>query len=127
MQYSYNCNNCSSCFLCANLVNKQYHIHNKQYTKEEYEKEVKHLKQKKQQELYSEFLEVIKECIHKYAIITSCENVTGDYLMRCKNCKEVYGAKDTEDAAYVIEPMIVEHIYDNEFSGNGGSFTLETI
>lgn len=68
-----------------------------------------------------------QKTIHKYASIISCENVTGDYLKRCKNCKEVYGAQDTEDCAYVIEPMIVTNVHDDIFSGNHCAFLLETI
>jgi len=36
--YSDSCYNCSSCFGCAGLSQKKYHILNKEYSKEEYEK-----------------------------------------------------------------------------------------
>ncbi len=40
LSYCFNCYSCSDCFWCIWLRNKQYCIFNKQYTKEEYEKEV---------------------------------------------------------------------------------------
>jgi len=42
--FCYNCANCNNCFMCSNLVNKQNHICNKPYSKEDYEKEVANLK-----------------------------------------------------------------------------------
>jgi len=38
--FLFNCLGCSNCFCCVNLRNKKYQIFNKQYTKEEYEKEI---------------------------------------------------------------------------------------
>jgi hypothetical protein len=69
----------------------------------------------------------MQKTIRKYANIISCENVTGDYLKRCKNCREVYGATDTEDSTFVIDPMMVDNTYDDTFSGNHSSFNLEVI
>ena len=125
--FCYNCANCNNCFMCSNLVNKQNHICNKPYSKEDYEKEVANLKAEWTAKLYADFLDLMKKAIHKYANITSCEKVEWDYLIRCKNCREVYGAKDTEDCAYVIDPMIADHVFHDAFSGNSCSYNLETI
>ena len=57
----------------------------------------------------------------------SCQNVTGDNLSRCKNCHEVYGAKDSEECSYVYDPMVVQNVYDDNFSGNSCNHCLETI
>jgi len=38
--YCNNCHYCTDCFGCVGLQRKQYCLFNKQYTKEEYEKEV---------------------------------------------------------------------------------------
>ena len=37
-RYCWNCNDCNSCFWCNWLRKKEFHIYNKQYTKEEYNK-----------------------------------------------------------------------------------------
>ena len=113
--------------MCTNLVNKQYYIENTSYTKEDYETKVQAMKAKPTQDLFSDLLIHRAQAIHAYANIVSCENVQGDYLKNCKNCKQVYGAKNTEDCAYVIEPMIANNVHDDVFSGNSCSFTLETI
>jgi len=42
--FLYACRNCSNCALCVNLVNGEYCIWNKKYTKEEYFKKLKELK-----------------------------------------------------------------------------------
>jgi len=43
--YCYDCNNCTDCFGCVALSNKQYCILNNQFTKEEYERLVKQIRE----------------------------------------------------------------------------------
>lgn len=45
MEYCYLCLNCQNCFGCIGLRNKQYHIFNKPYTKDDYEDKVRALKE----------------------------------------------------------------------------------
>ncbi len=45
MEYCYLCLNCQNCFGCIGLRNKQYHIFNKPYSKEDYEDAVKVLRE----------------------------------------------------------------------------------
>jgi hypothetical protein len=127
-QRCYDCVGCNSCFLSSNLANKQFYILNVPYTKEDYEIKVAELKAQWIASLQSQFTDlVVNKSIHKYANIMFCENVTGDNLSRCKNCHEVYGAKDSEDCGYVYDPMIVQNIQDDNFSGNNCNHCLETI
>ena len=42
--FMYACRNCSNCVGCVNLINKEFHIFNKPYNKEEYLEKVKELK-----------------------------------------------------------------------------------
>lgn len=44
MEYSLQCNNCESCFGCAGLKNKRFHILNRPYAEEEYWKKVDEIK-----------------------------------------------------------------------------------
>jgi hypothetical protein len=44
-EYLDNCTNCEYCFACIWLKNKKYHIFNKEYSKEEYEKLVSEIKE----------------------------------------------------------------------------------
>lgn len=113
--------------MCTNLANKQFHIFNVPYSKEEYDIKVTALKARGTQQLQSDFEVLLSKTIRKYATISSCDRCTGDYLIRCKNCHEVYGAKDTEDCTYVVEPMVVNNLYDDTFSGNNCSYSIETI
>jgi len=68
--YCYNLNNCKNCFACVNLINKEYHILNKAYSREEYLEEIKKYKN------HSEdlFKELKQRNPHLYANIENSEN-----------------------------------------------------
>lgn len=56
MEYSAHCYNCQNCFGCCGLVNKQYYIFNKPYSKEEYEVKVEqHREQMRKEGVYGQF------------------------------------------------------------------------
>ncbi len=87
--FLYDCRGCSDCVCCTSLRNKQYHIFNKPYSKEEYQKELEKLDlgdintlrilKKKLDDLYA-------KSIHKYAQILKSVNVVGDNVEEAKNC-----------------------------------------
>lgn len=101
--YSKNLRGCSNCFGCVNMRNKQYHIGNKPYTKEAYEKEIKKLRNgsyqssiamKKQRNAFE--LEFPK----KYIEGNNNKNITGDYVYHAKNVRDGYELVGTEDSRY---------------------------
>lgn len=56
IEYSINCFDCEDCFLCASLIWKKYHILNKKYKKEDYEKQKEEIiKDMKEKWVYGEF------------------------------------------------------------------------
>ena len=88
--FLYDCNNCSDCIGCVNLRNKQFHIFNKQYTKEEYQKEKEKLALgtfeglKKMQKKFQDFLSSLP---HRHAHMINTVNSTGDNLENVKNAR----------------------------------------
>lgn len=107
--YSQNCQNCSqsrylsnsigcsNCFMSCNLNHKQYYVLNEKYSKEDYEKKVSELLKKDRNELFAEFVEYKKKFPCKAVNQISCQNCSGDYLVECKNCENVFSAKKCED------------------------------
>ena len=103
VHFSYNSVNCSNCFGCVNLRNAKYCIFNKQYTKEEYELELKQL----QAHSHAAIVEIQKRVEtlmrhepRKYASGLSNMNVTGDYIFNSRNTSLSYEIGGNEDSKY---------------------------
>ncbi len=100
-----NCVDCQNCFGCVNLRHKKYHIFNKAYTKEEYEKKIKNF------DLGSyEALEKLKEEFEKFRLLFPVKyihstadsvNVSGDYVYHSKNARYCYEAGAVEDSKFI--------------------------
>lgn len=107
--YLYNCLSCKDCFLCCNLIHKRYHILNRKYSKDDYEKKVAELKKLAPSNLWQKFDELKLESPHKALNVINCQNCSGDYLVNCKNCDHVFTARECEDCKYLY---IGEHTTD---------------
>src|SRR5207244_4175186 len=84
-----NCIGCKDCFMSVNLVQKQYYIFNKPYSKEEYFKKLKEYdlgSRKVVAELKQEFKKICQNAVVKYYVGNSTENSAGNYLNNTKNC-----------------------------------------
>jgi len=96
---------CSDCVLCTNLNHKQYCIRNKQYSKQEYEDELKNFNfgsYREVEKLKKELDESSKDKIVKFANLVNCENCTGDDLLECKDLKNCFSCIRHENAKYVL-------------------------
>ena len=100
----YDCRNCVSCFGCVGLRNKNFHIFNKAYTKEEYVEEIKRLQPNTFEGINrakEKFRELKLEIPRKYASIQKSERVTGDDILNAKDCTYCFGVKnDTQNCKY---------------------------
>ncbi len=100
-----NCRGCTNCIGCANLRQKQYHIFNKPYSKDEYEKELKAMRLdtasgvERLRERFSTFLLTQPR---KYAEIVNGSNVSGNYIKDAKNCKLCFHCFEAEDSKYGV-------------------------
>lgn len=102
----YDCRNCTSCFGCVGLRNKNFYIFNQPFTKDDYEKEVKHLSPNTYEGLKlakEKFLQLKFQIPRKYASIQKSENVTGDDILNSRNCIYCFGAKnDAQNCKYCL-------------------------
>ena len=98
----FDCKGCSNCFACAALVNKQYHILNQPYSKEEYEKIVQEVRGSRMrlEEVRRDF-EALKLTVpHKEYAGISNDNVSGDHLSFSKNTHHSFDCTYLEDCKY---------------------------
>lgn len=98
-EYLYNCRGCKNCFLSCNLIHKEYCIFNEQYTSEEYQKKKKEYSALPVSQLVEKLKEFEMSLPHRALNMINCENCVGDYLIDCKNCENVFSAKECQDMA----------------------------
>ena len=120
------CHGCRNCFGCCNLRQKEYHILNKPYSKEEYFKKLKSF------QLNSfESLEKIKESANqfflkfpkKYMQGLMNDNVVGDFLYNSKDCYECYDCANLRDCSYCTNCLLTANdSYDIDIWGDRMSF-----
>jgi len=104
--FLYECRGCSDCFGCVGLRNKQYHIFNKPYTKEEYKKEMAKIDLGSRAvvwEYQKRFEKHLLAFPRKYADIKNSVNSTGHDILNAKNCKNCFQTRDDiEDCSKVV-------------------------
>ncbi len=122
---------CKNCLFCANLRNKEYHIFNKEVTKEEFEK--------KRDEILSGSEEVIKHAAKKWqsflkenAIFrdsyrVSCESCTGNNLKDCKNVQFGFNVTNAEDSKYLYDVLDAKDCRDLNYSLYKPELSVELI
>ncbi|MBI5220761.1 MAG: hypothetical protein HY978_02915 [Candidatus Liptonbacteria bacterium] len=98
------CRGCNDCVGCVNLRNKSYHIFNQPYDRESYRQALAELRLDTQSGLAAarqRFEELKLRSLRKFANITSCQNVTGDYIANAANCRFIFdSADDVRDCRY---------------------------
>jgi hypothetical protein len=105
-----------------NLRNKEFYIRNKQYSKENYFKEIEKLNlesRKSRQILIGEFELLRKKIIYKYANVTRIVNSTGNNLLNVKNGKNCFGVYDSENMKYCYRTFFEKDCMDITYSGKG--------
>jgi len=103
--FSKNLVNCQNCFGCVNLRNKQNHIFNKEYSKEDYAKKIKEFDTGS----YQNYLEILKKVgdfqldfPNKYIHGRHNSNVSGDYINHSKNVFDSYIVIESENCRYCM-------------------------
>ncbi len=112
--FGYDLKNCKNCFKCASLKNKQYHIENKPYSKEEYDKIINKeffKSYKKFEQAKADFFKFLKKTPQRNVYNINCENCLGNKL---HNCKKVVGFEsyECEDSKYIYHCPPVKDCYD---------------
>jgi len=119
--FGYDLKGCSNCVMCVGLRNKKYCISNKQYSKEEYEKEVEKLNLKSRaniEKCRKEFDKFIIQFPRKYTCIIKNMNSTGFLLTEAKNSKNCfYCSAPVENCAYIVVNHGAKDSYDCNNTG----------
>jgi hypothetical protein len=116
-----NCTGCKNCLMCSNLKNKEYHVENKQVTKEEFEKYKSMLNSTGTiTSSHARFDALKLEHPQKYMHGMQNENVVGDYLVNCKDAYMCFDSEDLWDCRYVFQGfMPLKSCMDIQECGDG--------
>ena len=128
--FLYSCRNCSNCTLCVNLVNQEYCIWNKKYSKEEYFKKLKELKLNSHAGIENsakEFEEFRKTLPVKAAASIKSERVSGNWFANCKNVLQSFDCIDVKDSKYVFMVFEAEGCMDYYEWGNKAEEIYESV
>ncbi|MFA6523954.1 MAG: hypothetical protein WC264_01125 [Candidatus Paceibacterota bacterium] len=125
------CLGCTNCFGCVNLRNQKYCIWNKQYTKEEYKKEIEKWdlgSYKTIQKAKEKFMELYYKIPRRFAFITNSINVTGEDIINSKNCKNCFFTRHgVENCKYIFScGLLLKDSYDATFGGDKSEIFYET-
>jgi hypothetical protein len=108
-RFLYDCANCKYCVLSSNLRNKEYVIRNKQYSKEEYFKELENLdfgSAKSLESFEKEYSDIRRNALHKFANILKSVDAVGNNMINAKNAKnsfELYNAENIKNCYRVLD------------------------
>jgi hypothetical protein len=133
--FSYDCFNVKNSFLCWNLRNKEYCIRNKQYSKEDYERELKKilpLTHERREQLRAEYIDIKNRiAVRPATYVVQTESSVGDLLFESKNvfygfdsirvqdCRYIYDAIDLKDSMDVYHVGWAELMYECHAISNG--------
>lgn len=123
---------CNDCFGCVNLRNKQYHIFNKPYTKEEYHRKLQEFAVGS----YSELCKLQEQVQafwlqfpNKHMTGLKNANVSGEYIYNSKNVSYSYQVKEGENIRYCQNLMVpkTKDCYDYSVWGENNELVYETV
>ncbi len=119
--FCYDCKSCQNCFGCVNLRNKQFHIFNVPYPKDEYFEKVRALK-KQYQTLNAppaEFLELKATSPHNAMHGVNNEGALGDHIFNSKNAFCCFDVSNQEDTMYIYNSIQMKDSMDCNYSSLG--------
>jgi len=123
------CRNCLNCFGCVGLVNKQYHIWNKPYSKEEYKSFLANANLgsfKAHLEFLENLYKLSLQVPFRYARIYKSTNSSGNDLLETNNTKYSFSSRNTEDSKYLFFVRGNKtDVYDTMFVASNGELIYE--
>ena len=117
-RFLFNCRGVKHCFFCADLRNAEYCFFNERLSKEEYEKrigEYNNLTYGRKHDLWKRFLELCSKQVVPAYWGNKTENVSGNYLLECKNVFDSYDCTHVENGRYVYGHIYGENVMDTVF------------
>ncbi len=113
--FLFDCRNCSDCIGCTGLRNKQYHILNQAYKKEQYvaEKEKLRLHTRSGRQAFQKiFQEIYLSTPRKYYHGQMNNNFSGDYIAQTENTHESFYIKNARGCKFVFWCNNAKDVYD---------------
>jgi hypothetical protein len=117
------CQDCKHCIACKNLRNKEYHIYNQPYSREEFEEFRRLLLQGKQHEERMKFDAWKMQLPFPFAHLLQAEQCTGDYIYSGKNCHMCFGIQmGVENCRYCqVSGLQMYDVMDASLCNQGNS------
>jgi hypothetical protein len=118
--YLVDCANCSNCFLCSNLRNKEFYIQNKRYSKEEYFRQLEKFNissRESRKFLLSKFNLLLQNAIYRFAHTVKAIDSTGNNLFNVKNCSNSFELYNVEDSKYCYRVLNEKDVMDVTYAG----------
>lgn len=101
------CIGCEQCIMCSNLSHKKLHYLNQPISAAEFKRIRAQLaSREKLAQAAAEFAEFCGKFPRKYMEGVLNENVTGDYLVRCKNAFECFDCRGVHDGRYCTQSFM---------------------
>lgn len=113
--FLFSCANAKYCLMCWNLRHKEYHIENKPYTKEDYNRFLQTYdtgSYNNLQKYKKRYNKLIKNATRRSSEIINCEGSTGDYLHQCKNVRNTFNCYKMRDCSYCYDCAYMQDCYD---------------
>lgn len=111
-------NSCTDCYGCVGLSHKKYCIFNKQYSKEEYTKELKKLKKEDSKKIFTQMIELKQKIPHPASQQFNNESCPyGDYMYNSRNCYWCFNSYYSENSGYSYTSGVTKNCWDIFFSG----------
>lgn len=113
--FIFDCRNCNDCFACVNLRSKKYCIWNKQYSKEDYFREISKIDLGNQETLKKyklDFMSFVKKLPVRATRNEHSENISGNYLINTKNCFSTMWAMNSENLNFTDFVLRLKDSYD---------------
>lgn len=101
--FCFDCKSCQDCIGCVGLHNKQYHIFNQPYAREEYQKKREEIvsgDSAKLEETEQAFNKLKLRIPHRFATVLQSTEVSGDHIVQSRRARQCFDTKRSEDAAY---------------------------
>jgi hypothetical protein len=129
--FLYDCRGCSNCIGCVNLRNKQYHIFNKPYSKEEYERFLVSARLDTYsgvEKLRNQFNEFMSTQPRKYAEVVNASKSFGNYIKNAKNCRQCFHCYDAEDCKYGVHVWrSAKDCFDTDTTGRNAEMMYNSV
>ena len=127
-RYLMNCRSCRNCLGCVNLVNQEYCILNKKYSKEEYEKKrAECLSPEGFPVFYEELTKLYQAAPRRAGVFINCEDVSGNHVFNSRQCKECFDLQFSENCRFCLTGALMKDCYDCVYNGAGQELSYETL